>query len=177
MPDTAPEPRHNFPEEQPDGRPFIEEVVIHQALWKVGPLAFGPRRAIALEVRVHRDARIEVIRLDGQLIGDLREKHKAVLDPVINRLLTSMRTERTGRIARGQSQNQSQRPVTGRTPKRFVTPLPGGAPTSQDLARREAELAEQMAFAERMKARRQEVASTRSFRRQDPSPDQDGSNP
>lgn len=175
MPDTALEPQHNFPESQPDGRPFIEEVVIHQALWKVGPLTFGPRRAIALEVRVHRDARIEVIRLDGKLIGDLRERHKAVLDPVINRLLTSMRTERTGRISRGQ--NQNQKPVTGRTPKRFVTPLPGGAPTSQDLARREAELAEQMAFAERMKARRQEVASTRSFRRQDPSPDQDGSNP
>lgn len=169
QPSAAPSP---FPDDQPAEKPFWEQIIVQDPVWSLGLAALGPKRPVVLEVRVFRDARVEVTRLDGQPLGGLRERHKAAVDIAINRLMTEMRAERTDRISK------AMQPITQRTARSIRTPHPdelyaqvqAQQQAAERLALHERAVAEQVAFAARMQNRRKEVESTRSFRRQDPSP-------
>jgi len=169
QPDDAASP---FPDDQPGEKPFWEQIIVQDPVWSLGSVALGPKRSVALEIRVFRDARTEVVRLDGQPLRELRVRHQAAIDVSINRLMAEMRAERTGRISK------AMQPITQRTARSIRTPHPDELNaqllSQQQAAERQAQharaIAEQISFAERMQRRRQEVESTRSFRRQDPSP-------
>lgn len=163
---------HPFPDDAP-AKPFWEQLLLEEPAWSLGPVAIGPRRSLLLEVRVHHDARVEVVRLDGKPLGDARERHRAAIDAAVNRLLAELRATRSERISR------AVQPVTKRTARSQIrTPHPDELQAAELAKAEEAErqalraraLAEQSAFAERMERRRKEVESTRSFRRQ-PVPD------
>lgn len=161
-----------FPDDQPAEKPFWEQIIVQVPAWSMGLAALGPKRSVVLEIRVFRNARVEVVRLDGQPLGDLRERHQTAVDAAINRLMAEMRAERTDRISK------AMQPITQRTARSIRTPHPdelaaqvqSQQQAAERLAQHERAVAEQISFAERMQRRRKEVESTRSFRRQDPSP-------